>query len=282
MTLRATHDAQIPVHSVLSAPLKLLHRACYSFVGIASTNMAPAFQPIAFSTMRFNPIEPCSLLTSEYLETNCTRSLDMYRYGPIGSGVYECGDEYPWEGYSSAYAACGAVTASIQLRNMGYAAVSVSFNAVLYVLFKECTRDMGKQALSKLTRGKTDARTSVIFALTGIALVCNPLFLVYMLLSPALIFKVELAGMLSLIVGFNVLCWVVIGLLLNLEFVVAKFKAEVDFDVMISYRVWSDAGLAQDLYRTLTGQGLRAYLDKECLKDGEPWEEGSSPPASRP
>ena len=119
--------------------------------------MAPAFQPIAFSTMRFNPIEPCSLLTSEYLETNCTRSLDMYRYGPIGSGVYECGDEYPWEGYSSAYAACGGVTAAIQLRNMGYAAVLMSFNAVLYVLFKECTRDIG-ETQSHRTR---DARVPV-------------------------------------------------------------------------------------------------------------------------
>ena len=157
-------------------------------------------------------------------------------------------------------------------------------------------------ALSKLTRGKSDTRTSVIFALTGIALACNPLFLVYMVLSPCLIFKVELAGMLTLVVGFNILCWVLIGhpskirtpcmypcasshmrvacvqvligVLLNLEFFLAKWRAEVDYDVMISYRVSADAGLAQDLHRKLTGEGLRVYLDKECLKDGEPWEEG--------
>ena len=67
---------------------------------------------------------------------------------------------------------------------------------------------------------------------------------------------------------------VLIGVLLNLEFFLAKWKAEVDYDVMISYRVSADAGLAQDLHRKLTGEGLRVYLDKECLKDGEPWEEG--------
>ena len=70
-------------------------------------------------------------------------------------------------------------------------------------------------ALSKLTRGKSDTRTSVIFALTGIALGCNPLFLTFMVLSPSLIFKVELANMLTLVVGFNILCWVPIGMLLS-------------------------------------------------------------------
>ena len=57
---------------------------------------------------------------------------------------------------------------------------------------------------------------------------------------------------------------VLIGVLLNLEFFLAKWKAEVDYDVMISYRVWSDGGLAQDLYRKLCGEGLRVYLDKVC------------------
>ena len=57
---------------------------------------------------------------------------------------------------------------------------------------------------------------------------------------------------------------VLIGVLLNLEFFLAKWRAEVDYDVMISYRVWSDGGLAQDLYRKLCGEGLRVYLDKVC------------------
>ena len=253
----------------------IIQHLCFFAVAIASCNMTPAFQPVAFSliSVRANA-EPCSLLTSKYLNNNCTRALDLYRYGPVGAGHYECGHKYRWEGYSSAYAACGGVTAAIQLRNMGYSAVMISFNAFLYVLLKECTRDMGKMAMSKMTRGKSDARSSIIFALTGMALACNPLFFVFMLLSPLMLFKVDLSSVLTLAFFFNMVCWVLVGLLLNLEFFVAKIRSDVEYDVMISYRVHSEAELAQDLYRKLKQEGVRVYLDKFCLEDGKSFEEG--------
>lgn len=84
----------------------------------------------------------------------------------------------------------------------------------------------------------------------------------------------ELVWLLTFAFFGNLVCWVIIGLLLNLEFFVAKVKADVDYDVFISYRVVSDGGLAQDLYRKLKQEGLRVYLDRECLKDGEDFEAG--------
>ena len=46
------------------------------------------------------------------------------------------------------------------------------------------------------------------------------------------------------------------------------------FDVFINYRVATDADLAEKLYLYLKDQGIRAFLDKKCLKDGEPWKVG--------
>ena len=84
-----------------------------------------------------------------------------------------------------------------RLRNMGYSAVMLSSNAFLYVLLKECTKGMGKMALSKMARGQSDARTSTIFALSSVALVCVPIFFIYMLVSPLMLFKPDLVFILS-------------------------------------------------------------------------------------
>lgn len=46
------------------------------------------------------------------------------------------------------------------------------------------------------------------------------------------------------------------------------------YDVFISYRVASDADLAEYLYNSLTKIGLRVYWDKVSLKAGVNWEEG--------
>ena len=42
----------------------------------------------------------------------------------------------------------------------------------------------------------------------------------------------------------------------------------------LSYRVDSDQELVQELYKRLTALGLSVWWDKECLKPGQPWEEG--------
>jgi hypothetical protein len=47
-----------------------------------------------------------------------------------------------------------------------------------------------------------------------------------------------------------------------------------DFDVFLSYRVASDAHLAELLYERLTWAGVRVWWDKRCLLPGEPWEQG--------
>jgi hypothetical protein len=46
------------------------------------------------------------------------------------------------------------------------------------------------------------------------------------------------------------------------------------WDVFISYRVASDASLAQDLYEALKAAGLRVFYDKECLRLGKSWRDG--------
>ena len=46
------------------------------------------------------------------------------------------------------------------------------------------------------------------------------------------------------------------------------------FDVFISYRVATDADLAEKLYIYLKTRGIHAFLDKRCLKDGEKWKVG--------
>ncbi len=46
------------------------------------------------------------------------------------------------------------------------------------------------------------------------------------------------------------------------------------WDVFLSYRVASDAALAEALHGALTARGLRVFWDKKCLLDGQPWREG--------
>jgi len=45
-------------------------------------------------------------------------------------------------------------------------------------------------------------------------------------------------------------------------------------DVFINYRVGSDADLAEKLYYALKSVGIHAFLDRKCLRDGEPWADG--------
>eukprot|EP01030_Chromulinospumella_sphaerica_P034303 gene34303-biopygen7317 len=49
---------------------------------------------------------------------------------------------------------------------------------------------------------------------------------------------------------------------------------KAEFDVFLSYRVWSDASHVEYLYDKLTAEGLKVWWDKKELKDGENWEEG--------
>ena len=46
------------------------------------------------------------------------------------------------------------------------------------------------------------------------------------------------------------------------------------YDLFINYRVAADADLAEKLYLYLKTKGVHAFLDKKCLKIGEPWKEG--------
>ena len=46
------------------------------------------------------------------------------------------------------------------------------------------------------------------------------------------------------------------------------------FDLFINYRVAADADVAEKLYLYLKTKGINAFLDKKCLKAGEPWKEG--------
>ena len=49
---------------------------------------------------------------------------------------------------------------------------------------------------------------------------------------------------------------------------------EHSYDLFINYRVASDADVAEKLYLYLKTKGINAFLDKKCLKAGEPWKEG--------
>jgi len=251
----------------------LVQHFCFFFVGISSSNMMGAFQPVALSLQSTAAMtEPCSLLTPEYFGTHCVPTLNVLS---SGTGEYNCSsDTQAWHGYTNAYHACGGVTSSIQLRTMGYSATILNVNAFVYVLLKECTKGMGKMALSKMARGKSDARTSLIFTITGIALCCCPLFLAYMLISPVVLFDQVLANQLLIITALNVSCWATVALLLNAEFFLAKVSFKAEYDVFISYRVNSEKSLASDLYHALKAQGLRVFFDKVSLKDGEGWEAG--------
>jgi len=55
-----------------------------------------------------------------------------------------------------------------------------------------------------------------------------------------------------------------------------RLKTMNRFDVFLSYRVASDAELAQLLYYRLRVQGVRVWWDKECLEVGQSWVEGFS------
>ena len=53
--------------------------------------------------------------------------------------------------------------------------------------------------------------------------------------------------MLTCVTGFNILCWFIISLLLNLEFLVDMVRYQDQYDVFISYRVRTEAVLARAL-----------------------------------
>ncbi len=61
---------------------------------------------------------------------------------------------------------------------------------------------------------------------------------------------------------------------LSKKSVVRMVGEKPEFDVFISYRVWSDLEYVQKLYHMLCERGLKVWWDKECLKSGEPWEVG--------
>eukprot|EP01030_Chromulinospumella_sphaerica_P034410 gene34410-biopygen13768 len=42
---------------------------------------------------------------------------------------------------------------------------------------------------------------------------------------------------------------------------------EAEFDVFLSYRVWSDKDHVKKLHDELTSQGLKVYWDAKCLED---------------
>lgn len=47
-----------------------------------------------------------------------------------------------------------------------------------------------------------------------------------------------------------------------------------EFDVFISYRVWSDSKNAERLYEMLTAAGLKVWWDKQSLEAGKDWKSG--------
>lgn len=49
---------------------------------------------------------------------------------------------------------------------------------------------------------------------------------------------------------------------------------KAEYDVFLSYRVFSDAEHAERLYRSLTDRGLKVWWDRVSLQPGVPWEEG--------
>ena len=49
---------------------------------------------------------------------------------------------------------------------------------------------------------------------------------------------------------------------------------DADYDVFISYRVASDAHIAEKVYDCLTAMGIKVWWDRKCLNPGESWEEG--------
>ena len=251
----------------------LFQHLCFFWVGICGTNMMPALQPLAWSIYisTQQEMEPCSLLTPSYYALNCTSALDLRNLGPLGTQV-ECTGE-SWEAYQTAFTACGAATSAIQMRNVGYSAFMINLNLLLYLILQECTRDMSAFALSKMARGITDARTSTIFTMTSIALVCVPIFIIYLLASPMMVLKPNVVFMLTCVTGFNILCWFIISLLLNLEFLVDMVRYQDQYDVFISYRVRTEAVLAKELSEALKTEA-RVYLDQDCLKTGENWEQG--------
>ena len=46
------------------------------------------------------------------------------------------------------------------------------------------------------------------------------------------------------------------------------------YDCFINYRVAADADIAEKVYLYLKANGIHAFLDKKCLKDGQDWKSG--------
>lgn len=54
----------------------------------------------------------------------------------------------------------------------------------------------------------------------------------------------------------------------------STMHGDYEYDCFISYRVSSDVDIAEKLYLYLKAEGITAFFDKRCLKDGEDWKVG--------
>ena len=190
--------------------------------------------------------------------------------------MLKCDDGGYGAQYRSAFGACGSALSAIRMRTCAYGALALNVNALLYLLLTESTQGMDHLTLNKFVRGRAGQRTVLVGLFLLIALGCLPLFLVFMILSPMMAMKSDLSLLLNIVFFLNCSCWVMIGFLLNLEFLSTFMRYRTEFDVFISYRVQTEQRVAGMLYNLLTRHphSLRVYLDKVCLEDGKPWQEG--------
>jgi serine/threonine protein kinase len=54
----------------------------------------------------------------------------------------------------------------------------------------------------------------------------------------------------------------------------ASLPKGLSYHGFISYRVWCDSDVAEKLFLSLEREGLKIFWDKQCLKDGQKWEDG--------
>ena len=276
LLVRAEADTPRRVASFLGRAVVtlLVQHLCFFLVAVAATNLPPAVQPIAFASKLGDPDSPCNLITEEYVWLHCNKTLDLFGAGP--ASMLKCDDGGYGAQYRSAFGACGSALSAIRMRTCAYGALALNVNALLYLLLTESTQGMDHLTLNKFVRGRAGQRTVLVGLFYLIALGCLPLFLVFMILSPMMAMKSDLSLLLNIVFFLNCSCWVMIGFLLNLEFLSTFMRYRTEFDVFISYRVQTEQRVAGMLYNLLTRHphSLRVYLDKVCLEDGKPWQEG--------
>ena len=177
--------------SLLARRALTAHARLASLLCRPAANIAPAVQPLAFTTsleVAFS-MPPCLLVTPAYLSANCTRALDLYSLSP--NSILKC-DDGGWAHYASAYSACGGALSAIKMRSASYSGLALSFNALLYLILYESTQGMDHLTLAQFVRGTTGQRTLLVGTLLVLALGCLPLFLVFMLLSAGTAFQGQL------------------------------------------------------------------------------------------